>query len=229
MVAFKQLLFILLCMGLSNITYAKTYGSMLCKDNPEYDCHTVKRGETWANLFDDPDKKDLVMRVNRMNTPIYPGLKIAIPKNLNDVDPMSLSPFSQQIDAPGEKVIIVTLKDLAWGAYTADGQLLSWGPVSGGQEWCPDIRRGCRTVTGTFKIYRKQGAKCVSSKFPVPRGGAPMPYCMYFHDGYALHGSWLPGYNASHGCVRLFPGDAKWLNEDFLSDEPGATVIIKRT
>jgi len=33
---------------------------------------------------------------------------------------------------------------------------------------------------------------------------------MFFHGGFALHGSpSVPGYNASHGCVRLFDDDAE--------------------
>ena len=44
-----------------------------------------------------------------------------------------------------------------------------------------------------------------------------MPYCMFFHKGFALHGSDdIPGYRASHGCVRMFTRDAKWLNEEFV-------------
>ncbi len=51
-----------------------------------------------------------------------------------------------------------------------------------------------------------------------------MPYCMHFSGGYALHGSpTVPGYNASHGCVRLFTEDAKWLNQHFV--DIGSTVI----
>ena len=46
-----------------------------------------------------------------------------------------------------------------------------------------------------------------------------MPYCMFFHGGYALHGSnFVPDYNASHGCVRMSPDDAQWLNEDFVQE-----------
>ena len=49
-----------------------------------------------------------------------------------------------------------------------------------------------------------------------------MPYCMHFWRGIALHGSEeVPGYSASHGCVRLFIQDARWLNEEFV-DLPGA-------
>ncbi|MCX7124554.1 MAG: L,D-transpeptidase, partial [Gammaproteobacteria bacterium] len=43
---------------------------------------------------------------------------------------------------------------------------------------------------------------------------------------FALHGSTLPGYNASHGCVRLFFDDAKWLNQDFLNI--GTRVTVSR-
>lgn len=52
-------------------------------------------------------------------------------------------------------------------------------------------------------------------------GGALMPYCMHFFRGYALHGSYdVPGFRASHGCVRMFIEDARWLNEEFI-DLPG--------
>ena len=49
-----------------------------------------------------------------------------------------------------------------------------------------------------------------------------MPYCMFFKGGFAIHGSnILPGHHASHGCVRITPQDAKWLNEEFI-DMPGS-------
>ena len=44
--------------------------------------------------------------------------------------------------------------------------------------------------------------------------GSPMPYSIFFHKGYAIHGtnyiSRLGG-PASHGCVRLHPGHAATL------------------
>ena len=44
--------------------------------------------------------------------------------------------------------------------------------------------------------------------------GSPMPYSIFFHKGYAIHGtnyiSQLGG-PASHGCVRLHPGNARTL------------------
>lgn len=34
----------------------------------------------------------------------------------------------------------------------------------------------------------------------------------------------VPGRNASHGCIRLFPEDAQWMNEEFV--EPGDRVEV---
>lgn len=124
------------------------------------------------------------------------------------------APFPQRISSGN--LIKVDLRKLAWAAYDSQGYLVRWGPASGGKKYCPDIRRSCRTVTGTYTIYRKQGPGCRSSRFPVGRGGAPMPYCMHFHGGYAMHGGNVPGYNASHGCVRLHYEDAQWLNQNFV-------------
>ncbi|EKD53634.1 MAG: Enhanced entry protein EnhA [uncultured bacterium] len=201
-------------------------GSSLCKNQSDYNCYVVKRGDTWDKLFPNSQQKDLVMRVNRMNTRLHSGMRIAIPKNLGSADLMDYAPFPRQINPPGEKMILVSVSPsvLAWGAYNAQGVLQNWGPVSGGKGWCADVNRGCGTKAGKFAIYNKGGAGCKSSKFPIPRGGAPMPYCMFFHGGFALHGSYeVPGYNASHGCVRLFISDARWLNQEFSN---GSRVIV---
>jgi lipoprotein-anchoring transpeptidase ErfK/SrfK len=124
----------------------------------------------------------------------------------------------------GKDVIEVDLSNLTWQAYDNNGELIRSGRVSGGKDYCPDIGRECETITGTFTIYRKGGENCKSTIFPVGRGGAPMPYCMFFHGGYALHGSnSVPDYNASHGCVRMSPDDAQWLNEDFVQE--GVTQV----
>lgn len=45
-------------------------------------------------------------------------------------------------------------------------------------------------------------------------GMAPMPYSLFFHGGYAIHGTNAVGQlgrPASHGCVRLSPGNARTL------------------
>jgi lipoprotein-anchoring transpeptidase ErfK/SrfK len=56
---------------------------------------------------------------------------------------------------------------------------------------------------------------------------SPMPYSIFFRGGYAIHGSYATsalGSPASHGCVRLAPGNAALLYE--LVREEGASIAI---
>lgn len=77
-------------------------------------------------------------------------------------------------------------------------------------------RKGKRTPTGCYTIFSKQGAGCRSSRYPKPNGGARMPYCMFFHRLYGIHGFHsVPSYPASAGCVRTPTSQARWLNHCF--------------
>ena len=135
--------------------------------------------------------------------------------------------FPEQRQATGRKVFIFDPKVAAWAAYDAQGHLVETGSASGGKSYCEDVGRSCRTVTGTFSVYSKKGEDCKSSVYPIEtHGGARMPYCMHFHQGYSIHAAYeVPEYNASHGCIRVFPSAAKWLNEDFM--DVGTTVVVK--
>ncbi len=228
MVAIVASVLLAVILFFNGVAYARSlyYGAKLCQDSSTYTCYTVKRGDTWTKLFPDENERDIVMRLSRINTHLKRGMVLAIPKECCH-DIIDYSPFAKQISAPGEKIIIVSLGQQAFGAYDSQGNLVRWGPVSGARGYCPDIHRGCHTPIGTFAIYNKEGEDCVSTKFPVPYGGAPMPYCMFFHGGFALHGSYeVPGYNASHGCVRMFVNDAQWLNEEFTADGYGTRVYV---
>lgn len=115
---------------------------------------------------------------------------------------------------------------LSWKAINENGKVVRTGRASGGRKYCPDIGRSCKTPSGTYRIWSKGGPGCRSSKYPLGRGGAPMPYCMFFNKNYAIHGSYdVPKYNASHGCVRVLPKDANWLSRNFM--RIGTTVVIK--
>ncbi len=135
--------------------------------------------------------------------------------------------FPEQRPATGRKVFIFDPKATSWAAYDAKGHLVQTGSASGGKDYCEDVGRPCRTVTGTFHVYSKKGEECKSSIYPIETGGgARMPYCMHFHQGYSIHAAYeVPDYNASHGCIRVLPSAAKWLNEDFV--DVGTTVIVK--
>ncbi len=201
------------------------FGEALCK-TPDYNCIKIKSGEDWEQLFPSPEERDIVKRINRMNVNLRPGMIIAVPKNIDRISIYDVSPFPRYIEPDGEKTVFVSQKQLAWGAYDEKGELIWWGPISPGTGLCGNADGKCLTPSGSFRIIRKQDINCISTVFPRhangTTGGAFMPYCMHFMRGFALHGSdAVPGYKASHGCVRMFIEDARWLNEDFI-DLPGA-------
>lgn len=70
-------------------------------------------------------------------------------------------------------------------------------------------RRGYRTPSGNYRPTRLE-RMWHSRKYHM----SPMPYSVFFRGGYAIHGTYETrrlGRPASHGCVRLAPGNARRL------------------
>ena len=134
--------------------------------------------------------------------------------------------FPLIIKATGVRQFVFDPKASAWAAYDENGRRVLTGSASGGKNFCEDVGKPCRTVTGTFRVYNKRGVNCKSGEYPVETfGGAKMPYCMYFYRGFTIHAAYeVPSYNSSHGCVRVLPSAAKWLNEQFITI--GTKVIV---
>jgi len=131
-----------------------------------------------------------------------------------------------QTIASNEKTVVVDPNVHAWGAYQ-NGQLVKAGLATAGGNWCSDIGRSCRTGSGSFRIKSLGSPSCKSSLYPLPRGGAPMPYCMFFNGSQGLHGSSeVVEANVSHGCVRMQVQDAEWLRYNFASI--GTRVVVKQ-
>ena len=107
-------------------------------------------------------------------------------------------------------------------------------------------REGLNTPAGNYKIIQKDKDH-VSSLFgdyvdssgkvvvpnveikkdPKPPGthfqGTPMPYFMRIVSGTGMHAGYLPGYPASHGCIRM----PEFMAEDFFrSVSVGTPVTI---
>jgi L,D-transpeptidase-like protein len=69
----------------------------------------------------------------------------------------------------------------------------------------------------------------VAANDPKPPGthfkGAPMPYYMQIAPGFGLHAGYLPGYPASHGCIRM----PEFMAENFFrSVSTGTPVTITK-
>lgn len=145
---------------------------------------------------------------------------------------MPVSYASDLSDAEGPKLMLASNtfifnpRSLTWKAINQNGKVVKSGRASGGSGYCPDIKRSCRTPSGTYHVFSKRGADCRSSKYPIGRGGSRMPYCMFFSKNYAIHGSYhVPKHNASHGCIRVRPGDAQWLHRNFI--KIGTKVVVQ--
>ncbi|MBA2657915.1 MAG: L,D-transpeptidase [Tatlockia sp.] len=136
--------------------------------------------------------------------------------------------FPLKAPATGKKQFIFDPQAYAWAAYDPEGNRLMTGSASGGKDLCDEnANQSCRTVTGTFRIYNKRGPECRSGEYPVETtGGAKMPFCMYFFRGFTIHAAYdVPYGNTSHGCVRVLPSAAKWLNEQFITVGTQVTVL----
>ena len=83
------------------------------------------------------------------------------------------------------------------------------------------------TPAGVFAIYWK----LVASDMVGPDyhlGG--VPYVMYYHRGYALHGTYWHdnfGQPMSHGCINMRTDDARWLFYWADPPTPGGTGAVK--
>lgn len=106
---------------------------------------------------------------------------------------------------------IVSLGAQRMTVYDASGPILRT-PISSGTA-------GHRTPTGVFSIIQKNRHH-VSNIY----SGAPMPFMQRITwSGIALHAGVLPGYPASHGCIRLpFPVASKL----FSMSKMGMRVIV---
>jgi hypothetical protein len=131
------------------------------------------------------------------------------------VDPATLKPgefnWNPDRSPEGPLVVLVSLPK-QWVVVYRNG-------VQIGASTCSTGRPGHRTPAGVFVILEKDRTHH-SSKYD----NAPMPYMERLTwNGVALHAGNLPGYPASHGCVRLPLEFAKLL---FGATTLGTPVVI---
>ncbi len=97
-----------------------------------------------------------------------------------------------------------------------DGALAYAWPVS-------TARPGYRTPPGHYRVQRME-RMWYSRKYDW----SPMPHALFFRGGYAIHGTYAVrqlGRPASHGCVRLAPGNARTLFE-MVRARGGARIVV---
>lgn len=98
------------------------------------------------------------------------------------------------------KTVLISQRVQAFGLYE-NGELVKWGPVSTGKS---STRTPNGLNYGNYKAKRK--VSTVDESWILP---------YYFNfmnfEGVGVHQYEMPGYPASHGCVRLYMDDAKYI------------------
>ena len=156
--------------------------------------------------------------------PPTPGL--VVPAAWSD-DPLTYSPFPVSWPAAEgyPKAIVVHQTMQAFAAYER-GRLVRWGPVSTG-------RKETATPDGAFNLtWRARSRRSTDNQDWLLEW-----YFNFVNErGVSFHLFDLPGYPASHACVRLLLRDAQWLygwGEQWSLDDsrrkmmmPGTPVLV---
>jgi L,D-transpeptidase catalytic domain len=128
------------------------------------------------------------------------------------------SVFTLMTGAPAfARVLIIVDKSAQQMSVSVDGVPRYSFAVSTG-------RAGYGTPNGTYHPQR-----LAASWFSKLYYNSPMPHSIFFHGGYAIHGSYeinRLGGPASHDCIRLHPANAAALFELVKSEGTGATSIV---
>ena len=113
-----------------------------------------------------------------------------------------ISPFPAHLEGARAipKILLVSLEAQAFAAYES-GNLVRWGPISSGKKATP-TPAGLYFTNWRAKLRRSS----VDENWLLP---------WYFNIddrlGLGIHQYDLPGYAASHGCVRMMEDDARWV------------------
>ena len=99
--------------------------------------------------------------------------------------------------AKHEKYILIDRRQQYMGLYE-DGQLTHCFPISSGASNSTPARNF---------VVRHMDQVHNSTLFD----NAPMDHALNIFSNYFIHEGIVPGYPASHGCIRLFPLDARFL------------------
>jgi lipoprotein-anchoring transpeptidase ErfK/SrfK len=113
------------------------------------------------------------------------------PKTRRHVEKKTDTPEKESAKPQGPLIISISIDQQKLKLYDANG-LYAESPISTGM-------RGHPTPMGVFSVIQKQ--KLHHSNI---YSGAPMPFMQRITwSGIAIHAGVLPGYPASHGCIRM--------------------------
>lgn len=165
------------------------------------------------------DERNIILAINRISSSVIRKGKVLVMPDTLLPSMLDYSPYPGTL--PGfdsiPKLILISLRIQAFAIYE-NGWLTRWGPVSSGKKSTP-------TPAGLFHTNFKAEVKISSENSDWIM---PWYFNFYARRGIAMHQYFLPGYPASHACVRMQVKDAKWIfdwaEQWKLSSRTGAVI-----
>ena len=168
------------------------------------------------------ERMSIVLKLNRLDqTHVRIGDSLLVPTVFRPELEHAPLPVSLSALDSVPYFLAVSKQIQAFGAYRF-GTLVYWGPTSTGRAESP-------TPAGLFFTNWKSG-ETISTE----DGTWVLKWYFNFHSsrGISFHQYDLPGYPASHACVRMLAPDAEWLHgwaEQWRVSKDGRTVLAYGT
>jgi hypothetical protein len=166
------------------------------------------------------EEREIILAINRISSSlIRKGRVLVMPDSLV-ADKLLYAPYPDSLAGFDSipKLVLISRRVQAFAIYE-NGWLVRWGPVSSGKKSTP-------TPAGLFHTNFKALVKISSENSSWIM---PWYFNFYARRGIAMHQYFLPGYPASHACVRMQEKDAKWIfdwaDQWKLSARTGAVLI----
>lgn len=157
--------------------------------------------DSFKNRYSESQQK-VIAALNRIDpSRMRVGENLIVPDTLFD-DISNYAPFPKKLDIINAipKTVLISQRVQGFALYE-NGNLIKWGPVSSGKKSTP-TPNGLHY--GNYKAKRK--ISTVDEAWILP---------YYFNfmnfEGVGVHQYALPGYPASHACVRLYMDDAQYI------------------
>ncbi|EOR29477.1 ErfK/YbiS/YcfS/YnhG family protein [Elizabethkingia meningoseptica ATCC 13253 = NBRC 12535] len=194
------------------------------KSNSDYSAWPMKGNDSLRKVFLNTYKGEElhnILALNRLDRKNMGQADTLIVPNKLESNFLAYSPFPEYVEAMSSipKIAFFSYPIQAYALYE-NGKLVKWGPTSMGSK-AHQTTRGLH-----FTNWKgKEVISTVSDEWKLKWN-----FNIANHEGIGWHQYSMPGYPASHSCLRLLEEDAKWMydwGEQWVLNKGGATVRAK--